>query len=184
MNRLSKLNSVDIGIYISTSILVTALVLNKESIGTNLLMPILKPVALIVSSFLGFSLDYLSDVGFYNEKLAIMITRKCAGVNFFITFIGMLIFSFIRQFNGVLKKIIAILVFFTFGYFFTILANASRIIGTVYMGKADVFLDLRYKDLMHQSMGVVFYFTYFIIGYFLFDKLLRKIGDGKNEKYI
>ncbi|WP_432667364.1 exosortase K [Wukongibacter baidiensis] len=172
-NRLSSINRIDRVIYISTSILVTVLILNKKSIDTNLLVPILKPVSLIISTFLGISFDYLSDIGFYNETLSIVITRKCAGINFFITFFGMLTFSFISKFEGVIEKVIAMLAFFVCGYLVTILANASRIIGIVYMGKIDIFLDPRYKDLMHQSIGVVSYFTYFIMGYLFFDKSMK-----------
>lgn len=183
-NRLSKIKGIDLLIYISTIILAAILILGKEVINIDLLMPILKPVTLIVEAALGISFDYHRGIGFYNEELAIMITRKCAGVNFLTTLFLMLIFSFAIYVDESIKKLIAVVFFFIYAYILTIVANASRIIGIVYMMKVGMFSNMRYENLLHQSTGVVFYFTYLVIAYFLINRFFRGMEDVKDGKNI
>jgi len=183
-NRLLNIKGIDLLIYIFTIILAAILVLGKELVTTDLLIPILKPVTLIVEAALGISFDYHRGIGFYNDGLAIMITRKCAGVNFLITLFLMLVFSFAMYVSESTKKLIAVVIFFIYAYILTILANASRIMGIVYMMRAGIFSNMRYENLLHQSTGVVFYFTYLIIAYLLIYRFFRGMEDEKNAKNI
>lgn len=183
-SRLTKIKKPDLVIYVITVGILALLVLKNKLKDAELLMILLRPTALMVERALSISFDYHRGMGFYNSELAIIITGKCAGLNFFTALLGMLTFSFIAKVDRFWKKLIALGAFCIYAYILTILANASRIIGIVYMMNLGVFSNIRYENLLHQASGVVFYFTYFIIAYLLVDKLLKVMGDGKSEENI
>ncbi|MCT4619280.1 MAG: exosortase K [Marinisporobacter sp.] len=134
------------------------------------LLYILKPVTKLVELFLGVSFQYYEGVGFINEPLKIHISRGCSGVNFFIMVFLMISFSFLSKIQN---KLPALLIFFMSSYCITIISNASRIIGTALMINTLTF-PMRYERLMHQSIGVIFYFVNLMVAYYLFSKILRK----------
>lgn len=142
------------------------------------LLYILKPVKSVVEMFLGVCFEYCEGIGFVNNDLKVNIGRGCSGINFFIMVFLMISFSFIPKIKNI-KKLPTILICLIASFFITIIANSSRIIGVIFIMNS-LLLDIRYERLMHQSIGVVFYFTYLITIYYLSTKFFRK-GDEINE---
>ncbi|MCT4604729.1 MAG: exosortase K [Marinisporobacter sp.] len=145
------------------------------------LLYILKPVTKLVELFLGVSFQYYEGIGFINESLKIHISRGCSGVNFFIMVFLMISFSFLPKIKNK-NKLSALLIFFMSSYCITIISNASRIIGASLMMNILTF-PMRYERLIHQSIGVVFYFVNLMIAYYLFLKILKK-GEIIHEQNL
>ncbi|QZY55743.1 exosortase K [Crassaminicella profunda] len=139
---------------------------------------ILKPVTKVVELFLGVSFQYYEGIGFINNDLKMHISRGCSGANFFIMVFLMISFSFISKIQNK-NKLPALLIFFTVSYVITIIANASRIIGASLMMHIITF-NIKYERLIHQSIGVIFYFIILIITYYLFSKMIDK-GEKTHE---
>ncbi|WZL72984.1 exosortase K [Clostridiaceae bacterium 35-E11] len=139
-----------------------------------LFMIMIKPVAYAVELFLGVSFTYHEGIGFVNEALAINIGKECSGLQFFILVFFMLILSFIFKLKGKKKKLLVVFIFLIYAYTIAILVNAARIIASVFLMDLGVFLNAKQKILLHQSIGVVFYFMYLVASYFLFHKVIHK----------
>ncbi|QXM05300.1 exosortase K [Crassaminicella indica] len=139
---------------------------------------ILKPVTKIVELVLGVAFKYYEGIGFINADFKIHISRGCSGINFFIMVFLMISFSFLFKIRNKNKSLVA-LIFFIVAYFITIIANASRII-VAFLIMNTITFNMKYERLMHQSIGVVFYFSYLIITYYLFSKIFQK-GDESHE---
>ncbi len=148
------------------------------------LLFILKPVMYIVEKFSAIKFNYLSGgFGFINKDLGIQIVKECSGVNFFIISITMLIFSFVHKIESRKYKLVLSSFFLIISYIATILANASRIIGTVFIMNTGLLTNGRVEGLVHQSIGVVVYFIYLVIVYYIASRLIVKVGD-KSESNI
>ncbi|MFZ5967770.1 MAG: exosortase K [Bacillota bacterium] len=143
------------------------------------LLFMLKPVTLIVQWFLGTAFIYHREIGFVSSQYQINIGRACAGINFFVTVYLMLVFSFIQRMKDKKSKAWAAVLFLLSSYGITILANASRIIGAVFIMNTGVFLDEKQAKLMHQSIGIIFYVTFLMLAYVLFSKLINNWGDSR-----
>lgn len=137
-------------------------------------MIMIKPVAYIVELFLGISFTYYEGMGFVNEALAINIGKECSGIQFFILVFFMLTFSFVPKLKGKKKKLLAVGIFLIYAYGIAILVNAARIIGSIFLMDLGLFSNAKQKILVHQSIGVVFYFTYLVVSYFIFYKIIHK----------
>ncbi len=171
-------------IYIIIILIVIGLRIIYQYGDLELLLFILKPVASITETFLGIEFQYISGkVGFINKNLEIQITKECSGVNFLTITILMLIFSFIHRIRNKKYKLLISCYFLIASYIVTILANASRIIGTIFIMNTGLFTDIKMERLMHQSIGVLVYFIYLILVYFIGDRITKRMGD-KNESTI
>lgn len=141
------------------------------------LMFILKPVTLGVQTFLGNPFHYYEGIGFVNRNLGINIGKECSGINFLMMIFSILVFSFMNKIENKKNKLFFLFIVLFSSYMITIFANASRIVGIfLIMNRAD-FSDFIYERLLHQSIGILFYFTYFMIMYFIFYKMIKKWGD-------
>lgn len=144
------------------------------------LLFILEPVAFIVEKFLGVDFKYIEGIGFINKNLKTNITRECSGVNFFTISFLMLIFSFINKIRNNRKKAFTAFSFLIISYIITVFANTSRIIGTISMMQMDLFSNIKIERLAHQTIGVIVYFIYLVLIYFIGLRLSKEMGD-QNE---
>lgn len=141
----------------------------------------LKPVALILELFLGVPFTYYEGVGFVNTELNINIAKECSGINFFIMVLLMLMGSFCLKIRGKKNRWMAILGVIVYGYIIAILANASRIIGTIFIMNLGLISNSKQYILIHQSIGVVFYLVYLMFSYFVFYKIINKMEAYHEE---
>lgn len=148
-----------------------------------LILFIIKPITFLVSIFYDTSFIYKDDVGFISQELAIIIGKECSGIKFFTTLFLMLLFSFIPKIEGIKKKTASFFCFLIVTYIVTILANTSRIIGSIWILQLNLFSNEKQIRLMHQSIGVTFYFTYLVLVFIIVSKYFR-ILRGRNESII
>ncbi len=135
----------------------------------------LKPVSMVVSFFTGASYHYSAETGYLFPSLQISIEKSCSGVNFFVMAFCMVSISVLPFYKTAVRKFLAI-AGFTFGaFFFTILANSSRIIIAINSLRwSELFYTLG-TDKMHLYQGSFIYIFFLILFYFLALYSNRKI---------
>ncbi len=135
---------------------------------TEDLLFLLGPSNKVVSIFTGQSFIYQIEEGFYYQELNIIIGKSCAGFNFFLLSMLMYSYSTISVLKPKKSGILIIPVAFLLAYPLTIFANASRILGAIFIQQK---LDLHY-DWLHEAEGV-FVYLFFLIAFHL---VLKPLG--------
>lgn len=138
---------------------------------------IIKPVVFIVEKATGIKFYYNQSLGFVNQQGNVVINQACAGIRFWMAALSMLGFSFVSKIRGLKKQWMMVLAFILFSYIITVFANASRIIGAIWVLDFSIGKGPSAERLLHQSIGVLFYWTYLLITYGIFSRLFRKEGD-------
>ncbi len=147
------------------------------------LLFILKPVASLVEKAMNSPFDYYPELGYVSDKLSVVIGRECAGINFFIVIFLMLTISFAAKVRGRKDKPLLMTYFLAVSYIVTIIANASRIITSILVLRLGIAADIKQAVLLHQSVGVIFYFVYLACTYYLFSYLIKRM-EVTNEEFI
>ncbi len=108
----------------------------------DLLAFILVPTKTLVEFFTGTMSIYSLSQGHFFEALNITIDKSCSGLNFWVMSWTMAAFMTIRFFKDIRKIALSLLVITGLSYIFTLFANASRIVGAIYL-----------EDFLHQTIG-------------------------------
>ncbi len=145
--------------------------------GHPLLMLFLKPLSRITGLFFGIPFEFDAAKGFYNSDLHVVIGSSCAGINFFVIVLCMLVFTFIKRFRPLLLKTAAFAAFIALSYAASLLANASRIIASITILEMRILPVGTNMELVHQFTGILFYLFYLICGFYLAKIILSKAGS-------
>lgn len=143
----------------------------------------LAPVAKLTGLFTGIVFEFVNGVGYYGYDSSIIIGEGCAGLNFFIILMCMLVFSFVRYFKGNRSKILAFFAFIAASYVFTVIINSFRIISSITIMELDFLSKVIDKEVLHKATGVIVYFFFLAAVYCLIFKFIRKVSwdYGKNS---
>lgn len=144
---------------------------------------LLKPVVWIVGKYFNIDFLYYKNIGFLNENMNIAIGKSCLGINFFIVIFFMIITSFMKNIKKSINRVMFIFGIYIYSYIATILATSTRIIGAICAMKLIPIEYMKYERLIHEFIGVTFYFTYMIASYYIFFKGFEEWGK-RCEKRI
>lgn len=170
-------------LYISCLIIVVIIKLFYRNAGSSSLNFILAPVTKIVETFTGISFYYMPDGGYLSLDGAIEIGAGCAGINFLVILFCTLIFSFIGQFCGTIKKSAVFPVFLIFSYIITIIVNTFRIVTSISISKFnEAWLGLD-NVLLHKITGALVYFFFLALCYIGMSKFISLLQHQNKETF-
>jgi len=146
----------------------------------DLLAFILVPTKTIVEFFTGTMATYNLTQGHLFESLHITIDKSCSGINFWIMSWAMSAFMSLRFLENTKQLILCLLGITGLSYLFTLFANASRIVGAIYL--EDFFQEYTLVDaaLIHQVQGAMTYLFCLVCFYWLVLFLFLKIEKTKD----
>ena len=134
---------------------------------------ILKPLSIVISFILNSDFVYTNTSGFYFESLNITIDKSCSGINFWIISFTMFSISILNALKSNLKKLSALFLVFVVTYIFTLFANTSRILTSIFISNKT---NTNYAWL-HQAEGVFIYVTLLILAYIIFNHIISKFNN-------
>lgn len=148
-----------------------------NSCNNEQLLFVLTPATKIVEVFTGMNFHFDSSSGYVDLSSGIIIGKSCAGLNFLIIVMCMLIFSFLKDFTSVKSKTAAFLLLIVSSYVITVLVNSFRIVSSILILNMALLNDVFGKDTVHKATGVLFYFFFLILSYYMASKFIRKAGE-------
>jgi len=142
---------------------------------------LLAPTDKFVGFLTGSQSIYVSDNGYYHEKLNIAIDKSCSGFNFWV--LCFLIFSYlmVRYFDKHFHKILTIPFALLGAYLLTIFVNTSRIFASIIVQSHTENILPNQQHLIHEIIGIVTNLTFLILAYIVIEKLL--IHKRHNAKF-
>ncbi len=169
--------------YISCLIIVIIIKLFYRNAESSSLLFILAPVTGLVGTFTGIPFYYGPETGYLSLDGSIEIGPGCAGINFLVILFCTLVFSFIRQFRGTIKKAAIFSAFLLLSYIITIMVNTFRIVASISISKFnDAWLGLD-KVFFHKITGALIYFFFLTLCYIGMSKLISLLQHQKRETF-
>ena len=138
------------------------------------LLWILRPTARLVEWLTGIPFIFEPGTGYINTESLVIIAKSCAGVNFFIIAFCMVSFTMVPLFKSTKKKAMIFGGSVVVIYLLTIVVNALRIMGAIYLFKTRFGFFGFDKESMHRIEGIFFYFFFLCVLYFLIKKIFNK----------
>lgn len=142
---------------------------------------LIKPTDKLVGFLTGSHSIYLSESGYYNERLDIIIDKSCSGFNFWILCYLLFTYLTVRYFDKTLNKILIIPTALIGAYLLTIFVNTSRIFASIVVQTQTKNILPNHQHLLHEAVGIITNLTFLILTYVLIEKLL--IHKRHNAKF-
>ena len=110
---------------------------------------LIKPTNKLVGLLTGSKSVFISDSGYFNEHLNIIIDKSCSGFNFWILCFLLLTFLTVKYFGKTLNKILTIPSALIGAYLLTIFVNTSRIFASIVVQTQtkDILLNQQHLSL-------------------------------------
>lgn len=134
---------------------------------------ILYPVTMLTELWTGIDFILDDSNSFVNHAFSFRIDSSCSGIKILIIIWTMSIFSFLSKVKGTLNQIFTFVLFASGAYIWTVVANASRITGAIFLYRIGDSYNWSNSNHLHLAEGILFY-VFFIISYYF---LLRFIYD-------
>lgn len=163
--------------YVVTALIVVIVKLFYNVCDVSRLLFILFPVTKLTEIFTGINFYFEQGIGYVSYDGSIVIGKSCVGLNFFIIALCMFVFSFIKVFSNIKAKVLVFLVFIASSYIATIVVNFFRIAGSILILKAGFLSGIIDKDILHKATGILFYFFFLVVCYYLAHKFIVKVSD-------
>lgn len=132
---------------------------------------VLYPTAVLVHAFAGMDFLFDPQKGYKAIGAPIVIGPGCAGLNFYVIALCMIIFSFISRFARHHLYWFIFFVLMTYGVM--VVVNAFRILGGIVMLDLGSRIGFDASGTLHAVQGTLFYFVflviYFVVVRFAFD---------------
>lgn len=145
------------------------------------LLFILGPVNFLVSMLTHSQGFFDPEIGFYHQKLSVVIDKSCAGFNFLIIAFGSFFSLLYSSKAGIKTNILNIFKAIIISYCATCLANCSRIIVSIKtVSFSDTFSWLS-TDWFHEAIGSFIYLGSLITIYLILQNFLIK-NNSTNAK--
>lgn len=159
--------------YLTAVVLFVLLKFGFRLADNNDLIFLLKPTDKLVGVLTGSYATYLPEVGYFNEKLNIIIDKSCSGFNFWL--LAFLLFTFVSlsYFEKTLHKILTIPTALICAYILTLFVNTSRIYTSVVIQNHTKNIFRNQQLILHEAIGIVTNLTFLILAYILIEKLLK-----------
>jgi len=121
----------------------------------------LLPLVIVLRFFLGSPFMARPD-GYWNSTWRVLISKDCGGMNYFVIAHCLFVFLNLHRVREE-RKVRAYVFFFVTAYFLTFMANFSRIIISVILGRSGWFPSLL-KGKVHLMFGTLIYFSFLVLG--------------------
>ncbi len=168
------IKNINIPYYVILIIIFILLKFIYTSLETNDLLFLLKPTSQVIEMLTNSDSQFISEEGYFNQKLNILINKSCSGVNFWLLCFVMLSFLAIKYYKKRSIKLISIPVILFASYLLTIFVNSSRILFSIFIHKLKIPIIEHQKDWTHQAEGTFVYLSFLIIFYLTFEFYLIK----------
>jgi len=142
---------------------------------------LIKPTDKLVGLLTGSHSIYLSESGYYNEHLNIIIDKSCSGFNFWILCFLLFTYLTVKYSDKTLNKILTIPTALIGAYLLTIFVNTSRIFASIVLQTQTKNIILNHQHILHEAIGIITNLTFLILAYVLIEKLL--IHKRPNAKF-
>lgn len=117
----------------------------------------LSPLVTVLQFLTGTVFSIRPD-GYFSPALGVLITKDCGGMNYFLIAHGLLVYACLRFFQGT-GKVWAYAAFLTGAYGLTLLANTSRVMITIFLGRTGL-LPAALTGKPHLAVGAFVYFFF------------------------
>ena len=142
---------------------------------------ILRPTAGLVEWISGIPFEEEAHTGFVSYARRIVIAPACAGVNFFIVAFCMAAFSGLHRMQHQRLKWLWLTGCLASSYGLTVLANAVRIMVSIYSYDANIYTGWLTPQRMHRLEGVIIYFFFLCLFYRIITAVCPPIRRAEKE---
>lgn len=156
---IKHLQQPNLGYTIFTCLLVIGLKLAWRDVPVTEPRIFLAPLVTALEGLLG-SPFVRQSYGYVNLAWNVTITKDCAGMNYFLIVHCLLVFSHLRYFQN-REKPLVYLVFLVGAFLMTWLANLSRIILSLFLGRSGLIPSVM-TGTPHLALGTFVYFCFLV----------------------
>jgi len=140
---------------------------------------LLKPTDKLVGLLTGSQSVFLTDSGFFHEKMNIVIDKSCSGFNFWILCFLVFVYLGLKYFDKHLHKFLIFPMALFCAYLLTVFANVSRIFASIIVQNQTVNIFPNQQYLFHEAVGIITYFSFLVLSYYLIEKFLKHKNYAK-----
>lgn len=163
-------------------VLLIVLKLFHREAQTDDLLFLLKPISFLVAQMTGMDFIFVPGQGYLNADSSILIDKSCSGMNYLMILWTTLCFAAGSWQQKPHFKVVLFSFLLPLSYGLAVLANSSRIIQIIFLGKRypnSVFL---HSPMGHEMLGILVYFSLLIVFYLIFQSFNSRklIPHGKN----
>ncbi len=133
---------------------------------------LLKPTDKLVGLLTGSHSIYLTDKGYYHNKLNILIDKSCSGFNFWLLCFATFTYLMVKHLDKPLYKTLTLPTALLFSYLLTIFVNTSRIFASVIVQTQTKNFFANQQHLIHEAVGIITNLTFLVLSYYLIQKFL------------
>ncbi len=151
--------------------------------GSDDLLWILAPVAGLIECFSGIHFIYEANSGYISQAQGIIIAPACAGINFLIIAFGMSVFTGIRHMSTTAQRFVWLALCAVSAYALTIGVNSLRILISIFIYNSFSYGEWLTSERCHRIEGVVIYFFFQCIFYFIIRRIATGHAKRKYPKY-
>jgi exosortase K len=144
---------------------------------------LIRPVAVLVSVATGSASVYITGEGYWLPEQGMMIDKSCAGINFYILCLTMLLFVAVKNINSNLHLLIALVLLPLLAFIMTWLVNTARILSVASTGM--LFRDNLSESsgaILHEAVGVVVVLMSLVLTYVAADHLTKKYYRDEKDQ--
>ncbi|MGY3794931.1 exosortase K [Aquimarina sp. 433] len=135
---------------------------------------LLKPTDLLLSAMVGSSSEYIDNIGYYHQKLDVVIDKSCAGFNLWTILFLMLLYLFLEHSKTHFIKMIVFPLILLFSLVITIFVNTARIfVSIISQNTLSELLHLQ-THVIHEGLGILVNLSFLIVTYLITDTLIKK----------
>jgi len=134
---------------------------------------LLKPTDKFIEILTGTKSVYLTNSGYYHEKLNIIIDKSCSGYNFGLICFVMLTYLFLKYSDKNMRKFLAIPIALFISYLLTLFVNTSRIFASIIIQNQTQNMPENWQHIIHESIGIITNLTFLIIAYYITEKYIN-----------
>jgi exosortase K len=154
--------------------------------GSEDLQWVLAPTIRLLEWIGGIHFDWETGAGFINHAYHIIVGPSCAGINFLTIAFSTLFFSFAYRLGSNRLKLVWLGISLCMAYAVTLGVNALRILGAIYLYRADLYGGWVTQARVHRIEGTLIYFFFLILVYIAGEKVasrlaLRRRKTGKED---
>ncbi len=145
---------------------------------------ILAPTAFLVEMTGSMDFEMEINTGYVNNSNGIVIAPSCSGVNFLIILFCLSACTGIKKFKPASRQLLWIPASLVISYACTLLVNTVRIHLSIYSIRAKLFETWFTAETVHLAEGVLVYFIFLLIYYFLLIKIMNHDFKGDIDKPV
>ncbi len=149
--------------------------------GSEDLKWVLAPTIGLLEWIGGIDFDWETGAGFINHAYHIIVGPSCAGINFLTIAFSTLFFSFAYRLGGNRLKLVWLGISLCMAYVVTLGVNALRILGAIYLYRADLYGGWVTPARVHRIEGTFVYFFFLVLVYIAGEKIAGFLAARRRQ---